>query len=131
MNGQEGIVVGGVDGDYLTIEIEEHQYKVTLKPAPKGNLNTEEDAIEAITCDDIVKSFAITVHKSQGSEYRAVVLFLPKGCSKFCTRNLLYTGMSRARERITVIGEMKEIRNIIYNIVGETHDGLSEMMNEE
>ena len=48
-------------------------------------------------------AFAITVHKSQGSEYRRVLLALPEKDSPVLSRELLYTGLSRARERIWLV----------------------------
>lgn len=48
--------------------------------------------------------FAMTVHKSQGSEFDEVVLVLPPAPSPVLTRELLYTGVSRARARVTVVG---------------------------
>ncbi len=48
-------------------------------------------------------AFALTVHKSQGSEYRHVVLILPEQDNPVLTRELLYTGLSRAREKISLV----------------------------
>ena len=47
--------------------------------------------------------FCTTVHKSQGSEYAHVVLVLPPGGSPVVTRELLYTGVTRAKARVTVV----------------------------
>jgi exodeoxyribonuclease V alpha subunit len=47
--------------------------------------------------------FAMTVHKAQGSEYDHVVLVLPRRPSRVVTRELLYTGVSRARKRVTIV----------------------------
>lgn len=47
--------------------------------------------------------FALTVHKSQGSEFGEVVLALPDAVSPILTRELLYTGITRARERLTLL----------------------------
>lgn len=49
-------------------------------------------------------AFAITVHKSQGSEYDHVLLILPSGSTPFVTRQLLYTGFTRARKKVTLVG---------------------------
>jgi exodeoxyribonuclease V alpha subunit len=46
--------------------------------------------------------FAMTVHKSQGSEFRHVLLALPAQDSPVLTRELVYTGLTRARERLTL-----------------------------
>ncbi len=49
-------------------------------------------------------SFAITVHKSQGSEFMEVLMLLPQEDVQVLSRELLYTGMTRAREHLTVYG---------------------------
>ncbi len=48
-------------------------------------------------------AFAMTVHKSQGSEYRRVILILPEQDNPLLSRELLYTGLSRAREKIGLV----------------------------
>jgi exodeoxyribonuclease V alpha subunit len=50
-------------------------------------------------------TFATTVHKSQGSEYGHVVLVLPDQASPVLTRELVYTAVTRAKRRVTVLGE--------------------------
>ena len=54
--------------------------------------------------------YAMTVHKSQGSQFDAVVLVLPPRPSPVLTRELLYTGVSRARRRVTVVGSEATLR---------------------
>lgn len=49
-------------------------------------------------------AYAMTVHKSQGSEYRAVVLCLCGGPQMLLTRSVLYTALTRARELLIVVG---------------------------
>eukprot|EP00516_Mucochytrium_quahogii_P005028 CAMPEP_0203755654 /NCGR_PEP_ID=MMETSP0098-20131031/9063_1 /ASSEMBLY_ACC=CAM_ASM_000208 /TAXON_ID=96639 /ORGANISM=" , Strain NY0313808BC1" /LENGTH=876 /DNA_ID=CAMNT_0050647209 /DNA_START=217 /DNA_END=2847 /DNA_ORIENTATION=- len=53
----------------------------------------------------VVLSFATTVHKAQGSEYPVVLLSAFKSHGRVLNRNLLYTGMSRARNLLIIIGE--------------------------
>lgn len=48
--------------------------------------------------------FAMTVHKSQGSEFDKVLLWLPEQCSPLLSRELLYTGITRARQHATILG---------------------------
>lgn len=50
-------------------------------------------------------AFALTVHKSQGSEYRHVILILPEQDNPVLSRELLYTGLSRAREKIGLVAD--------------------------
>jgi len=49
-------------------------------------------------------AFALTVHKSQGSEFEHAVLVLPAAFSRVLSRELVYTAITRARERVEVIG---------------------------
>ena len=53
--------------------------------------------------------FAMTVHKSQGSEFDEVVVVLPKEPSALTTRELLYTGVTRAKAKVTVVGSANTI----------------------
>ena len=48
--------------------------------------------------------YAMTVHKSQGSQYEAVAFMLPSADSRILTRELLYTAVTRARERLILVG---------------------------
>ena len=52
---------------------------------------------------------ALTIHKSQGSEYDHVIVVLPEGESRILTRELLYTGITRARKKLTVIASATAI----------------------
>tara|TARA_R110002124_G_scaffold286453_1_gene467392 strand:- start:4224 stop:5924 length:1701 start_codon:yes stop_codon:yes gene_type:complete len=58
-------------------------------------------------------AYAITVHKSQGSEFKNVTLFLPEKLNPVLTKELLYTGVTRARESTLVIGKRELISEII------------------
>ena len=55
--------------------------------------------------------FAMTVHKSQGSEYRRVLLVLPAAENPLCTREILYTAITRAKEFAAVIGERRVVEH--------------------
>jgi exodeoxyribonuclease V alpha subunit len=57
--------------------------------------------------------YAMTVHKSQGSQYRAVAFLVPGQDSRILTRELLYTGVTRARERLILVGSEVSIRAAI------------------
>lgn len=64
---------------------------------------------------NIEHAFAMTVHKSQGSEYPAVIIPLPNGMEKLSYRNLFYTAVTRAKSTLIVIGTENKIRAIISN----------------
>ncbi|MBW2524767.1 MAG: exodeoxyribonuclease V subunit alpha [Deltaproteobacteria bacterium] len=57
--------------------------------------------------------FAMTVHKSQGSEFDRVALLLPEQASPLLTRELVYTGITRAKERVDVCGSEEVLRQAI------------------
>jgi len=71
--------------------------------------------------------FAMSVHKSQGSEFDAVALVLPDRTSRVVTRELLYTAVSRARERVVVHARPELLREAIGRRV-ERASGLSEAL---
>ena len=54
--------------------------------------------------DELELAYAITVHKSQGSEYPAVVIPLLPGPKLLYNRNLLYTAVTRAKKCLTIVG---------------------------
>ncbi len=65
--------------------------------------------------DEIVLAYAISVHKSQGSEYRAVVLPLLTQHYMMLQRNLLYTAVTRAKELVVIVGTKKAMGIAIRN----------------
>jgi exodeoxyribonuclease V alpha subunit len=58
-------------------------------------------------------AYAVSIHKSQGSEYDHAIVVLPEGSSRIVTRELLYTGVTRAAKRVTVIGSREVIEAAI------------------
>ena len=65
--------------------------------------------------DELELAYAITIHKSQGSEYPAVVLPLLSGPSILCNRNLLYTAVTRAQRCVAIIGRQTMVEQMIRN----------------
>ena len=65
--------------------------------------------------EELEHAYAVTVHKSQGSEYPAVILPLLSGPPVLMTRNLLYTAVTRAKSLVILIGEEGVIRGMIDN----------------
>ena len=65
--------------------------------------------------DQIEHSFAITVHKSQGSEFQTVIIPVYQAAPMLLTRNLLYTGMTRAKDKLIMIGNPFTIGFMINN----------------
>ena len=65
--------------------------------------------------EELELAYAITIHKSQGSEYPAVILPLLSGPKMLMNRNLLYTGVTRARKCVTVVGSEETFGEMIRN----------------
>ncbi len=60
-------------------------------------------------------AYAVTAHKSQGSEYRAVVLVLAAATPKLLTRSVLYTAVTRARELLVAVGNEQTVAQMVEN----------------
>lgn len=65
--------------------------------------------------DELELAYAITIHKAQGSEYPAVVIPLLTGPRMLLNRNLLYTGVTRARKCVTLVGSEEMIQMMVDN----------------
>lgn len=65
--------------------------------------------------DELELAYAITIHKSQGSEYPGVLLPLLGGSRLLFNRNLLYTAITRAKRCVTILGSSETVRSMIEN----------------
>jgi len=65
--------------------------------------------------DELELAYAVTIHKSQGSEYPAVVLPLLTGPRMLFNRNLLYTAVTRAKKCVTIVGKKETVEQMIRN----------------
>jgi exodeoxyribonuclease V alpha subunit len=93
-NGDAGVVVADGAGG-VAAAFERRGEVVTYSPARLG-------AVETV--------YAMTVHKSQGSQFGTAAVLLPEPASQILTRELLYTAVTRARERLIVAGREEAIR---------------------
>ena len=64
---------------------------------------------------DLQICYATTIHKSQGSEFDVVVMPVVAGAGSIVTRNLLYTGVTRAKKLVVLVGSKKNIARMVYN----------------
>ena len=65
--------------------------------------------------DELELAYAVTIHKSQGSEYPAIVLPILGGTRKLLNRNLLYTAVTRAKQMVVIVGNLNLINQMIDN----------------
>ena len=85
-----------------------------------------EDRKEVVYTYDILNelelAYAITIHKSQGSEYAAVVIPIVEGPDVLFTRSLLYTGITRAAKCVILMGSQDKVYFMIDNNQKERRD---------
>ncbi len=104
----EGVYNGDIG--YITdIDIENEELIVNYD-------DTREISYDFDELDQLEHAYAITVHKSQGSEFDYIILPLFTGYQKLFTRNLLYTAMTRAKKMLILIGSKKMIEFMVDNI---------------
>jgi exodeoxyribonuclease V alpha subunit len=118
---------GIFNGDFgVILSIDEHRQIVLIRfddnkvvHYPFGNL------------DDLELAYAITVHKSQGSEYPAVILPLLSGPRTLFYRNLLYTAVTRAKKCVVILGSSDTVREMAANVRQNTrYTGLKDRLCE-
>lgn len=92
------------------IEILPNTYDVTVKFEDGKICTYPHSEIHQLTL-----AYAITIHKSQGSEFDAVVIPLVSGAPIIITRNLLYTAITRAKKVVVLIGSKQNLARMIHN----------------
>ena len=101
-NGDIGFIVA-IDAEEAEVMIDFDGRSV---PYPFGEL------------DEIVLAYATTIHKSQGSEYPAVVIPVVTQHYTMLQRNLLYTGMTRGKQLVVLVGQRKAVGIAVRGIQG-------------
>lgn len=101
-----------------------------------GNMVVEYDEHRRVTypfaqAEELELAYAITIHKSQGSEYAAVIMPLLGGPRMLFNRNLLYTGVTRAKFCVTILGNRETVGEMIQNTdVNRRYTAFSERIRE-
>ena len=105
-NYEKGVFNGDI-GRIVRIDLEEHEITVSF--------DNGEAVYEASELDELVLAYAVSVHKSQGSEYPAVVLPILPQHYMLLQRNLLYTAVTRAKKLLVLVGSKRAIAMAIRN----------------
>ncbi len=109
MNGDQGVVIGLTDDNILIVDF--MGIEVAYKPGDLINLK---------------HAFAMSIHKSQGSEYKVVIMPLYRSYSIMLKRKLLYTGITRAKEKLILIGDLGAFKYGVERIEALRQSVLSE-----
>lgn len=81
--------------------------------------------------DELELAYAITIHKSQGSEYPAVVMPIMEGPRMLMNRNILYTAITRAKKCVTMVGDADVLYSMIDNVSqAKRYSGLKDRIEE-
>lgn len=107
---QKGVFNGDI-GWVVAIDDEEGEVTVSF---PESDVERQV-IYDRGELDELTLAYAISVHKSQGSEYRAVVMPLTTQHYVMLQRNLLYTAITRARELVVLVGTRKAMSVAIHN----------------
>lgn len=99
-NGDQGTVTD-IDDDAETMEVTFEDHKTV--------------DYDFTQLDELELAYAITIHKSQGSEYPVVVIPIHSGPPMLMTRNLLYTAVTRAKKLVVLVGLSRTVSNMIAN----------------
>lgn len=109
MNGETGVYLGKKAGFYIF------------------NFNNTEVRMTDEDLENVGLSYAITVHKSQGDEYKAVIFAINNRDYSVTNKNVIYTAMTRAKERLFLIGDFKYLNERLHkNNVRERFTGIKE-----
>ena len=76
--------------------------------------------VPTMRLEDVESVHALTIHKSQGSEYDEVIVVLPNESSRILTRELFYTGITRTKNRLTIIGTEAVLRGAVSQAIRRT-----------
>jgi exodeoxyribonuclease V alpha subunit len=79
-------------------------------------------------CDELSHGFAITIHRSQGSEYPFVIIPVHESQSRMLTRELLYTALTRGRKMVVFIGSRRAFRQAISATGSKRRTGLKDLL---
>ena len=97
-NGDIGLIKS-IEPDCITV-VFDGERKVTYKPS---------------MLEELSLAYAVTVHKSQGSEFPAVVMPVFHGVPQLMTRNLIYTAVTRAMRLVVLVGQKSAVCKMIDN----------------
>ncbi|MCR5595130.1 MAG: ATP-dependent RecD-like DNA helicase [Lachnospiraceae bacterium] len=131
VTGKNNIVVqsgtGVFNGDLGVIKEIDDEQRFMLVEYEEGH----EVRYDYQLLDEIELAYAVTIHKSQGSEYPAVVIPLLSGPPQLMNRNLLYTAITRAKTGVVILGRKEMVESMVDNDhVNMRYTGLEERIRE-
>lgn len=108
-------VYNGDVGKLIDIDREEKELLVKIFGMGDNGLDLEVSFSYGLAMEKLRLAYAVTVHKSQGSEFDTVILPIVRTQGRMLQRNLLYTAVTRARKKVWLIGEETAIQRAVEN----------------
>jgi exodeoxyribonuclease V alpha subunit len=108
INDYDKDVLNGHIGQIMRVDLEEGEVVIRFEG--------REVTYDVAELDEVALTYATTVHKSQGSEYPAVVILLATQHYPMLARNLLYTGVTRGKQLVVLIGQPKACALAVRNV---------------
>ena len=130
MNGDEGDIID-LSPDEVMIKFKDgrsHIFRLSDSINEEKSKNEEylEDYEQQVTTLSIIHSFGVSVHRSQGSEWDYVILYIPEvGSSSFLNRNLIYTALTRAKKCVWCVGDYNTMVRAATTSPSHRYDNLS------
>ena len=113
------------NGDIGITRLDASGVPLVYFPEPDGGFR----AIAAVRLPEHETAFAMTVHKSQGSEFDRLMLVLPEQATRVLSRELLYTGITRAKENVVLVGAADVLEEAVCTVT-RRRSGLMDRMGE-
>lgn len=141
MNGDEGQVVE-TNSSEIVVNFGMKDYIFRLESSNKGlaHLPDDEELEEKFSrpkidrdgkdvkfyTDDLELSYALTVHKSQGSEWDYIIVYIPPGITsfQFLSQNLIYTALTRCHVEMWLVGEIEIFQTIVHRKIELRNEGM-------
>jgi exodeoxyribonuclease V alpha subunit len=121
-NNYDKLVFNGSVGVVTAISLEEQQLRVRMDEG-------EEIAYDFDELDELTHAYAISIHRSQGSEYPCVVIPLTTTAWQMLQRNLLYTAVTRAKRIVVLVGSRRALWKAVQTVgAGRRHTALGERL---
>ncbi|WP_233130348.1 ATP-dependent RecD-like DNA helicase [Synechococcus sp. 1G10] len=117
-NDYEKEVFNGDVGTVETIDADASELTVRYPSGEAGGFDGREVTYGWGELDNLVPAYACTIHKSQGSEYPAVVIPLLTQHYAMLQRNLVYTGITRGKQLVVLVGQKKALAMAVKNHLG-------------
>lgn len=123
-NNPEKDIYNGQIGQVVSINYQDSNKYVVV------DFDSNEVNLSKLDLNDLTLAYAITIHKAQGSEFPLVILSLTMQNYRMLRRNLLYTGITRARDSLVLVGERRAFEQAIKTPGNERNTALVDRLEE-